>query len=223
MGRVLQRIATRRQELVAKPFFRELLDNPDLSPRQRMSWVPATIPFVMGYLDLNESFLRDHDRDGDPVQAQLNHHSYEEDYHWLWFLDDLEALGMDVRLSLCEAVHFLWGPDLNAARRLPIELASLIRHSVPVERLVIVQVIEDVSLAIFSRTKEIPFGAETPLMFFGQTHYDAEAGHELHGPAALSLQEDLDPEREAELLTLVDTVFALFDAWFADLHRFGLA
>ena len=69
----------------------------------------TVIPFIMGYSDLNKYVFRKGEGDADlePLQVLLNAHTYEEDFHWQWMLNDLEKLGSDSPMPLPNAARVL--------------------------------------------------------------------------------------------------------------------
>ncbi len=221
MKAVLEYIETRRRAFERAPFFRDLVDNTQLSARERLLWAPAMLPFVMGYLDLNQSVFRDEALADDPIQAEINRHTYDEDFHWQWLLDDLETLGLDLSMPMTHTVRFLWSDELPRSRQLPLELAVMTRGASPWGRLVIIEAIESISITIFRHTKEIRLSGGRECLFFGEVHYQAEAGHELNDPEHDARALELTDAQRRLAFELVDRTYALFLAWTEELTRFA--
>lgn len=51
-------------------------------------------PFILAFGDLNKYVMRD-ESCSDPHQRRVNAHTYEDDHHWPWYLEDMIALGLD--------------------------------------------------------------------------------------------------------------------------------
>jgi hypothetical protein len=100
MKEVLDLISTKKQQFSQLPFFQFLQDE-NIDPRQRLAFAPCFAPFVMGFGELNKYVWRQ-EPTTDPIQSLINQHTYEDDGHWIWFLEDLQKLGFD-----CSASHGL--------------------------------------------------------------------------------------------------------------------
>ncbi|MFI9272250.1 hypothetical protein ACIGXM_16210 [Kitasatospora sp. NPDC052896] len=178
----------------------------------------------MGYSDLNKYVFRK--GEGDPqldhLQVLLNAHTYEEDFHWQWLLNDLGKLGADSRMPLSDATRVLWGADFKHSRRLCLELASLASGSPTYAVFAMVESIEAVSITIFKHCQGITMQDGQECEFFGTKHYAAEASHSIKSPeVAASSLPDLDPTQREESKLMVDRVFSLFDDWSTSLLRFA--
>ena len=129
MHQVISYIEEHRKHYEDHDFFVQLLTNDSLPGDTRLAWAPSVTPFIMGYSDLNKYAFRkgegDADLDLDPLQALLNAHTYEEDFHWQWMLNDLEKLGADSPMPLSDAARVFWGAEFQHSRRLCLGLASL--------------------------------------------------------------------------------------------------
>ncbi|MEV4127283.1 hypothetical protein [Nocardia sp. NPDC049707] len=216
MKQILGYIDRKQTDYENHAFFTDLLDNAALSGNERLAWAPSVVPFIMGYSDLNKYVFRDEtsDRRGDPLQKMLNTHTYEEDFHWQWMLDDLSRLGADTELSLSDSARVLWSPDMSVSRRLCLKLAAL-TATLPVSGIyAMVEAIEAVSVTIFKHCQGITLEDGQECEFFGTKHYLAEAGH------LMKTDDDskrnlpvLDDSERAAARAAVDDVFSLFDEW----------
>jgi hypothetical protein len=224
MRAVIDHIEVRRKQYTQHDFFVRLLADESLPGHRRLAWAPSVIPFIMGYSDLNKYVFRKGEGDPDlhQLQALLNAHTYEEDFHWHWMLSDLERLGADVRMPLSDATRVLWGADFAHSRLLLLKLASLAADAPIHAVFAMVEAIEAVSVTIFEHCRGIRVKDGRECEFFGTRHYIAEATHSIKSPevAAVALP-TLDLAQREEATLMVDRVFALFDEWSQALLRFA--
>ncbi|MDH6108040.1 hypothetical protein P3T36_007648 [Kitasatospora sp. MAP12-15] len=224
MQEVVGYIEKRRKQYEAHDFFVRLLTDESLSGERRLAWAPSVIPFIMGYSDLNKYVFRkgEDDPQVEHLQVLLNAHTYEEDFHWQWLLNDLGKLGADSRMSLSDATRVLWGADFKHSRRLCLELASLASDSPTYAVFAMVEAIEAVSITIFKNCQGITVQDGRECEFFGTKHYDAEASHSIKSPeVAASSLPDLAAIQREESKLMVDRVFSLFDDWSTSLLQFA--
>ncbi|MFD8812624.1 hypothetical protein ACFV23_14360 [Streptomyces sp. NPDC059627] len=225
MQHVVDHIEQRRKEYEDHDFFKNLLDDASLPGEKRLAWGPSVVPFIMGYSDLNKYVFRKSEdaARADPLQALLNAHTVEEDFHWQWMLTDLEKLGADSRMPLSDATRVLWGTEFTHSRRLVLELAALAAGAPTYAVFAMVEAIESVSVTIFTHCRGITLRDGGECEFFGTKHYLAESSHTIKSPevAAESLPV-LDEARRQEAIRMVDRVFALFDDWSTALLEFAL-
>ncbi|MER7841300.1 hypothetical protein ABTY98_36825 [Streptomyces sp. NPDC096040] len=225
MQQVVDYIEQRRKEYEDHDLFTRLLDDESLPGEKRLAWGPSVVPFIMGYSDLNKYVFRKSEDDArtDPLQALLNAHTVEEDFHWQWMLTDLEKLGADSRMPLSDATRVLWGTDFAHSRRLVLELAALAADAPTYARFAMVEAIESVSITIFTRCRGITLRDGGECEFFGTKHYLAESSHTIKSP---EVEEErlpvLDEARRQEATHMVDRVFAHFDDWSSALLKFAL-
>lgn len=225
MHQVISYIEEHRKHYEDHDFFVQLLTNDSLPGDKRLAWAPSVIPFIMGYSDLNKYAFRkgEGDADLDPMQALLNAHTYEEDFHWQWMLNDLEKLEADSPMPLSDAARVFWGAEFQHSRRLCLGLASLASDEPAYAVFAMVEAIEAVSITIFEHCQGITLPDGRECEFFGTKHYQAEASHSIKSPevAESSLPALDDPQREHAKL-MVDRTFALFDEWSSALLRFAI-
>lgn len=222
---VIDHIEERRKAYEGHDFFVKLLTDESLSGERRLAWAPSVIPFIMGYSDLNKYVFRKGEGDAhlDPLQALLNAHTYEEDFHWQWMLGDLDKLGADSRMPLSEATRVLWGTAFTHSRRLCLELASIAAGAPAYAVFAMVETIEAVSITIFDHCRGITLRDGEECEFFGTKHYAAEASHSIKSPQVTqSSLPILDDDRRAEAISMVDRVFPLFDEWSDGLLQFAI-
>ncbi len=100
----------------ALPFF-GFLEDETIPARQRLGFMPCMAPFILDFGDLNKYVLRDESSD-DPHQHLVNLHTYEDDHHWPWYLEDLELLGYDAPQSPAEMLRTLYSDRHKVNRML---------------------------------------------------------------------------------------------------------
>lgn len=79
MKSVSQHILRRKRDYTRLPFFDFLRDN-GLSPRQRLSFFPCMMPFILSFGDPNRHVMRTEPTD-DSYLKMINAHTYEDDHH----------------------------------------------------------------------------------------------------------------------------------------------
>jgi hypothetical protein len=225
MRTVLRHIYGAKRAYSTLPFF-DFLRDESLTPRQRLTFVPCMGPFIMVFGDLNALVLRD-ESSSDPHQALVNRHTYEDDHHWPWYLDDLAQLGHDHRRPTTDVLRAIYSDRTAVNRMLGARLAHLVYGATPTERLVVIEAIEETGNVLFSLTAGLARRVEQAegieLRYLGDFHLALESGHAMDGDDHRTLAGiDLDDVGRARCLWLVDRVFELFEAWVAELHAYAL-
>jgi hypothetical protein len=226
MRTVLRHVMAAKRAYSTLPFF-DFLRDESLTPRQRLAFVPCMGPFILDFGDLNTYVLRD-ESSSHPHQALVNLHTYEDDHHWPWYLDDLAQLGHDRHRPTTEVLRAIYSDRTAVNRMLSARLAHLILGATPTERLVVIEAIEETGNVLFSLTARLARRIERDegieLRYLGDFHLALESGHAMDGDdhgtlAAIAL----DDAGRARCTWLVDRVFELFAAWVAELHAYALA
>src|SRR6185295_19720174 len=135
------------------PLF-EFLRTDAVAPRDRLAFVPCMAPFILAFSDLNRFVLRD-ESSQDPHQQLVNEHTREDDHHWPWYLEDLGKLGFDRTTSVTHTLRASMKDDQRENRMLAARLAQVISGTTPVEKLVIVEAIEETGNVLFGLTTRI--------------------------------------------------------------------
>lgn len=107
MKRVLKYVFERKRAYNGLPLF-EWMRNEQMSPRERLAFYPAMAPFILSFGDLNRIILRN-ETEADEYQKLVNDHTYEDDHHWPWYLEDFSKLGFDDSAVGTSWMRFLWG------------------------------------------------------------------------------------------------------------------
>jgi hypothetical protein len=207
------------------PFFR-FLEDESVPARRRLGFMPCMAPFIMDFGDLNKYVLRDESSD-DPHQHLVNLHTYEDDHHWPWYLEDLDRLGYDTPQPPAELLGSLYSDRHKVNRMLASRLAHLIFGATPVERMVIIEAIEETGNVLFERTAAIARQLERDegieLRYLGDFHLALESGHARDGDDHRTLAAiELSDDERLRCDWLNASVFALFTDWVAELHDYAL-
>ncbi|HEX2690229.1 MAG TPA: hypothetical protein VHN14_26620 [Kofleriaceae bacterium] len=224
MKEVLSYIEARQKTHERHKFFTELLDNTRLSGEERLAFAPCIVPFIMGYADLNKYVFRNESKEKrkDPVHAILNTHTYEEDFHWLWMLDDIARLNFNQKMSFSDAARVFWSPDMQMSRRLCLQLAALAAPAEPWGTLAVVETCESFSITLFKHCQGIKLSNGDECEFFGSKHYIAETQHSIRDDSQTDqVSFQLTPAQREEAKRLVDIAFNMFTDWFTSLYEYG--
>ena len=214
MKEVLALIEKKKQEFVQLPFFMFLQDK-SIDPRQRLAFAPCFAPFVMGFGELNKYSFRN-EQSIDSIQSIVNHHTYEDDYHWLWFLDDLKSLGFDQFLHFSDALRLLWSEETRIPRQAVYELHRYTFQASPIQKFVVIEAIEATADIFLSATTQVAqeLAAMTgeEYAYFGSYHSIVDSGHTMHSSEVEECMEaiQLNPENRKKALSLVRKVFGIF-------------
>ena len=217
MKQILALIAEKQQVYSQLPFFQFLQDE-SINPIKRLAFAPCAAPFIMSFADLNKYVLRQ-EPTNDKIQAILNQHTYEDDFHWQWFLEDLEALGFNCSLQLNDALRFLWSEETQTSRLLTHELYQYIAQSEPIEKLVALEAIEATSNVCVSITKqvinELQLVTNQEYKYFGSNHCDAENNHNAYSDNVRKFLENIhiSEKNRQKSIDLIEKVFELFTHW----------
>ena len=209
------------------PFFDFLRDR-TIPPQQRLAFAPSFAFFVMGFGELNKHAFRQ-EPTTDEVQEIINKHTYEDDSHWVWFLEDLEKLDADESLSFSKTLKFLWSQENDFSRWTTYRLYQLTHQASPIQKLVVIEAIEATAEIFLDLTaqvaEQLQAERKTTYKYFGQHHLNIDSNHTMHSNEAEQKVEDIVvPEAfKARAYELVDEVFDLFTAFSDALLQYSLA
>jgi hypothetical protein len=214
MKDILDLIQQRKEEFARLPLFKYLQDT-SIHPRQRLAFAPALSPMVMGFGDLWRYVFRD-ELSTDQLQVLLNLHTYEEEFHWRWILEDIPKLGLDQNMRFSDSLKFLWSEETQKTRRVCPIIERYASQPNPVQKLVIIQVSEATANVFFSTTeeviKELRIITKEEYKYFGYNHLGKENDHyinELEIVDYFKKIEITDFQKEA-FISLVDELFNVF-------------
>ena len=214
MKEVLALVEKRKQEFAQLPFFRFMQDK-SIDPRQRLAWAPCVAPFAIGFGQLNRFDFRKEPTD-EPIQKLINRHTYEDDHHWVWFLEDLEKLGLNHLMKFSDAMRFYWGEETYKTRQVCHQIALYTFRSEPVVVLAAIEAIEatgNVALAVTAQVaQELEQITRQKYRYFGEDHFCVETGHTTGTDDIEKLLESiqLTQKQRAKAFEVVEKVFEVF-------------
>jgi hypothetical protein len=224
MKHVLLHILRRKRDYARLPFF-DFLRDAALPPAQRLAFFPGMAPFILSFGDLNKHVLRVEPTD-DPYLKMINAHSYEDDHHWPWYLEDYAKLGHDDEVRApSDTLRALWSDSTVQNRLLSHRLAHLVWSAAPAVRLAIVEAIEETGNVLFALTtqlaQEVQRETGVELRYCGEFHFQLESGHAMNNEHAELARIALDAAQRADAIERVDQVFDWFADWTHELLRFA--
>lgn len=226
MREVLAAIMERKRAFARLPFFAFLADE-SLEPEQRLAFYPCMAPWIMSFADLNKYFLRAEPANGDKYQQRVNTFTHEDDDHWLLYLEDFQKLGFDKLYGGTGWLNFLWGDETRANRMLSYRLAHLIMGAKSIERIAIIEALEEAGNVFFPLTVQLAAQIQertgVDLRYLGHFHLSLEAGHTGAGDHSSLARIELDAETQRRSLEMVHEVFDLFADWAEEVLRFAVA
>ncbi len=214
MKEVLAFIEKKKQEFSQLPFF-EFLQDKSIDHQHRLAFTPCVAPFVMGFGELNKYVFRE-EPTSDPIQRIINKHTYEDDHHWLLFLEDLQQLGFDRTLSFSDSLKFLWSEETKIPRQVIYELYRYSFQAEPIQKLVIIEAIEATGNVMFPIvtliSQEIRTITNKECLYFGDFHLPLETGHTTGTDNIVQFIESIQMTEETrnEAFELVEKVFEVF-------------
>ena len=223
---VLQAIFKAKREYAKLPLF-EFMRDESLSARERLAFYPCMAPFILDFGDLNKYVMRD-ETSSDRHQQLVNIHTLEDDHHWPWYLEDLTALGYDVPASMTQTLLFMYSDQTKVNRMLMTRLAHLLYGATPVERLAIIEAIEETGNVLFALTanlaRKIEAQEHITLRYLGDFHFNLETGHAMSGEDHRELADiAMDAGQRSRCLAQVEQVFQYFKEWTDELLEFAQA
>jgi hypothetical protein len=226
MQRVMKAIFASKRSYATLPLF-EFMRDESLSARERLLFFPCMAPFILDFGDLNKYVMRD-ESSMDPYQALVNAHTYEDDHHWPWYLEDLTKLGFDAPTTTARVLSFFYSDRTRVSRMLSKKLAHLLYGATPIERLVIIEAIEETGNVLFELTaglaRRIEAEERIELRYLGDFHFQLETGHAMNGAEHREMAAiPLDDAQRARCLRMVANVFQYFEEWTTELMTFAIA
>lgn len=219
MKEVLSLIEKKKHELEQLPLLK-LMDNDEIDPLQRLAWIPCLAPFAMNFGDLNKYVLRQEPTTS-KIQQIINIHTYEDDHHWIWFLEDIKKLGLDYSIPFSDSLRFMWSKETHKTRLVCHKIGLLYTFNTePILRLCISEAIEATGHVILYRTAQIAKilteDSKLKYRYFGQSHFDVETGHPMGTENVESFIASLEMTEDTKktAFELVDAVFVAFTEMF---------
>jgi len=223
MRAVLAAIEERKRAFARHPFFAFLSDDA-LTAEERLSFYPCMAHWIMSFADLNKYFLREAEP-ADSFQQRVNVYTREDDDHWQLYLEDFRKLGFDHFRTGTDLLSFLWSEETRANRMLSYRIAHIVMGASGVERLAVVEAMEEAANVFFPLTLKLAERIEketgTELRYLGHFHLNLEAGHTGAGDHESLALVELDEVTRRRAVHMVNEIFALFEDWAAEVLRFA--
>ncbi len=225
MKRIIERIEQRSTELSSAPLFAFLRDD-RIDARKRLSFAPCVAHFVMSFADLYGLVLKEEPA-RDKYQELVNAHTREDENHWRWFLDDLEKIDCNPRVTLTDSLRFVWGDATVHSRLLTYQMCRLGFGVDSIQKLVLVHCIEAAGKVTIERVAPVGVQVGTQLgkrlVYLGQHHFDTEGAHTIEQPQVHEGIEgiEIDPDSLPRLLRVVDESFEYFRAFVDEMLAFA--
>jgi hypothetical protein len=182
--------------------------------------------FILTFGDLNKFVLREQQA-GDAYQEMVNVHTLEDDHHWPWYLEDFTKLGFDVARPGTDWMRFLWSEETKQNRILSARLTAMVKGTSGLERLAIIEAIEETGNVLFSAILPLAQAIENEtgveLRYCGDFHFSRESGHAVNADHAALARVELTETQRAHFKRQVDDVFSWFADWTHELLRYALA
>ncbi len=182
--------------------------------------------FILSFGDLNRYVLRQ-EPTSDPHQRMVNDHTYEDDHHWPWYLEDFSKLGHDTPVPTSDALRHLYRDATATNRLLMLRLTHLIWNATPVVRLAIIEAIEETGKVLSALTTEIARAYQrdtgTELRYCDEFHFALESGHAMNNDHTALASIALDDDTRAQALACAEQVFGWFSEWTHELLRYAQA
>jgi hypothetical protein len=214
MEEVLALIEKKKQIFASSELF-EFMRDKSIDPRQRLAFAPCIAPFAMSFGEFNKYVFRE-EPTNDPLQVIVNNHTYEDDHHWLWFLEDLETLGINGYVKFSDALKFLWKEETKGSRWVSHQIFCSAFGASPITKLAILEVIEATGNVFFSTAapiaQELRTITQKEFIYFGCFHLAVETGHTTGTPEVDQLIKNiqLSEETRQEAFKIVENLFEVF-------------
>jgi hypothetical protein len=182
--------------------------------------------FIMSFGDLSR-YVRRVEPTDNPLQRMINAHSYKDDHHWPWYLEEFVKLGHNIPTTTTDALGYLFSDEFAKNRLLSHELAHLIWRASPAERPAVIEAIEEIGNVLFVRTSKLArdYAAETgvELRYLSEFRLQLGSSYAENNDSPKLAHIPLSYAERIGALECVGRVYALFEAWTDELHRFALS
>jgi thioredoxin reductase len=214
MRNILAVIEQKKQEFSRLPLF-DFMQNRNVEPAYRIAFAPGATQFIMSLTDLNQHAFRV-EPTTDSIQKMINKQTYEDDFHWCWFLEDLEKLGLNHQTCLTDTLRTLWGEECKVARQVTREIYRLAYKASSIHKLVVLEVTETTGNTMLAAScelvSELVAKTQQEFRYFGSNHLIADIRHTHSSPESKRDIEDiqLSAAEEQECLDIVEQLFSVF-------------
>lgn len=186
-----------------------------IDPRQRLAWVPCAAALVMDFSDLNKHFFRKEPSDN-KIQELVNKHTYEDDNHWEWFLEDIATLGFNYSQNFNDFLRFIWSEETEKTRLVCEKIAIHIFQEDSIILMIAIKALEATwnitQTLTLSVTQELQQITKQKFYFFGESHFEVENNHSMESEEAEKMIENikLTENQKKQALYIIDNIFEAF-------------
>jgi hypothetical protein len=225
MKEILAFIDHKTQEFTKIDFFK-FLQNKQIDPRQRLAFAPCIAPFAMSFGELNRDVFRA-EPTTDPVQQLINTHTFEDENHWPWLLEDIEKLGLNRWTTFNDGLRFLWGQETAKARQAAYYLYHYTAQAPALQRLIVIDATEATGNVMLRMTakviRELQLTDPRDYPYFGNSHLVVDTGHTFCTSEGRQFIEsiELDEANRQQGLGLVEKTFEVFTDLMQELMIFA--
>ena len=224
MKAVMRELAQARRHHSTLPLF-GFLRTEAIAPRDRLAFYPCMAPFVLALSDLNRFVFRD-ESSQDPHQELINRHTYARDHQWPDYLDDLARLGLDRSVNSAQGLRSYMNEDTRESRLLVPRLAQLVHGASAIEKLVVIEAMEQAADVLSGLTTRIAARIRADggpeLHALGRPTFGGEGAAVMHGLDQRVLEAiTLTSLERLRCLDLAFRVFDLFADWAAELLAYA--
>jgi hypothetical protein len=222
MKEVMKFIEYKQQKFAQLQFFQFLRDS-NIDPIKRISFAPEFAFFVMSFGDLNKYAFRV-EPTCDAIQFLVNQHTYEDDSHWLWFLEDIKKLEFNTALTFNDALKLLWSEKTKTQRQVVNQLFQYTFQATPIQKLIAIEAIEATAEVFLSTTrqvaKELQIITQKEYKYFGDSHWNLDSNHTINTnefKESILAQIQMTDETYQQAFDLVEKIFTLFTSLYDEL------
>jgi len=231
MSTLLLQIAKSQSQLEQHIFCQHLRHQSDIS-LSAYSFVPHMTFFVLGFRDILEEIRFKNPKT--ELELTLNAHCDEDSDHWMWFIEDLETLKMDVGHwggSVTSVLSTLWSTKNHPIREMVYRTIHHIRNTKTAEeKMIIIDCLESAFSVFINSLNVITHknGYYKKLKYFGEEHYEDEASHSggnwLEGEKQSEHDHsyEIQPFRYRHMSSVIEDIFQgfeeVFNCWYESLN-----
>ncbi len=201
---------------------------------QPLTFVPAMTFFVLGFRDVLSYVKRKNPKD--IWDHSINVHCEEDANHWLWFIEDLQKIGVSETTwgnDFTQLLTSTWSEAGYSSRDMVYTLIHYAKTNTdPFVNLAMIESLE-AAFAIFINALMPQIekrGWQTELRYFGSRHHEDESNHALGSwIGETSIDNELknivlSPLQKSQAITIVSDIFikfhTVFESWYNQKDKF---
>jgi len=189
-------------------------------------FAPHMTFFVLGFRDILDEIRYATPRT--PTEQIINTHCDEDSEHWLWFIEDLERLGIDDNYwgpNSSSMLLKIWSRENFPIRAFVYRIIHYIKTFQDADiRLVIIECLESAFAVFISSLNQVTskLGFQHKLRYFGTEHIEDEQSHSLHESQLPQCQSMIDQDQlinDDQIIAMIDDIFSGFNTMFNHWNR----